>query len=219
MSISSIMVRKGAALTLASSTRGPNMPMPRGKARAHSRFVRFLRVLLPLLMIAVIGLLTTLVVQHAVRRQAAAHQDASTPIRMTNPHFFGRDNQGRAFTLGAHEAARDERSLQVVLLQFPSLIMDVGGLHPSNLTADSGVYHEDSRMLLLRGHVRGANAVGEKFATDQALVNTKTGMVQGPQALAAQTSQGTVKSNGYDVFNKGQTVVFKGGVHAQLKTH
>lgn len=138
---------------------------------------------------------------------------------MTNPHFFGRDNQGRAFTLGAREAARDERTLQVVLLQFPSLILDVGGQHPSNLTADSGVYHEDTRMLLLRGHVRGANAAGERFATDQALVNTKTGTVQGPQALAAQTNQGAVKSNSYDVFNKGETVVFKGGVHARLKTH
>jgi lipopolysaccharide export system protein LptC len=206
-------------LAVASSTSSPKSSLPKGKARAHSRFVRFLRVLLPVLMIGVLGLLTALVVQHAVKRQAAAHQDATTPIRMTNPHFFGRDNQGRAFTLGAREAARDERSLQVVLLQFPSLIMDVGGPHPQNLTADSGVYHEDTRMLLLRGHVRGANAAGEKFATGQALVNTKTGMVQGPQSLAAQGNQGTVQSNGYDVYNKGQTVVFKGGVHAQLKTH
>jgi lipopolysaccharide export system protein LptC len=206
-------------LTLASSTSGSNAPLPKGKARAHTRLVRFLRVALPVAMLGVIGLLTTFVVQHAVRRQAAAHQDATTPIRMTNPHFFGRDNQGRAFTLGAREAARDERSLQVVLLQFPTLILDVGGVHPSNLTADSGVYHEDTRMLQLRGHVHGANAQGEKFATDQALVNTKTGMVQGPQALAAQTSQGTVNSNGYDVYNKGDTVVFKGGVHARLKTH
>ena len=210
---------RDVALTLASSTAGPKSPLPKGKARAHSRFVRFLRIALPLVMVGVIGLLTALVVQHAVRRQAAAHQDSTTPIRMTNPHFFGRDNQGRAFTLGAHEAARDERSLQVVLLQFPSFTQDVGGPHPSNLIADSGVYHEDTRMLLLRGHVRGANAAGERFVTDQALINTKTGAVQGRQALAAQTKQGTVKSNSYDVYNKGETVVFKGGVHAQLKTH
>lgn len=206
-------------MTLATSAANPKSAMPKGKARAHSRFVRVLRVALPLMMLGVIGLLTALVVQHAVRRQAAAHQDTSTPIRMTNPHFFGRDNQGRAFTLGAREAARDERTLQVVLLQYPTLVLDVAGPHPSSLTADSGVYHEDTRMLQLRGHVRGSNAAGEKFATDQALVNTKTGMVQGPQALAAQTNQGSVKSNGYDVYNKGETVVFKGGVHARLKTH
>ena len=170
-------------------------------------------------MLGVVVLLAALVVQHAVRRQAAAHQDATTPIRMTNPHFFGRDNQGRAFTLGARQAARDEQSLQVVLLQYPTLTLDSGGPHPSTLTADSGVYHEDTRMLLLRGHVRGDNAANSRFATDEALVNTKTGSVVGPQALAAHTSQGNVKSNSYDVYNKGDTVVFKGGVHAQLKSH
>jgi len=193
--------------------------MPQGKARAHSRFVRLLRLALPLVMLGVLIVLAALVVQHAMKRQAAAHQDASTPIRMTNPHFFGRDNQGRAFTLGAQQAERDERTLQVVLLRFPSLTLDVGGVHPSTLTADSGVYHENTRMLLLRGHVHGANAANERFATDQAVVNTKTGAVVGPKSMAAQTNQGSVQSNSYDVFNKGETVVFKGGVHARLKTH
>lgn len=203
--------------TAASATRIDRLP--KGKARAHSRFVKFLRVALPALMLAVIATLAGLVAQHAVRRQAAAHQDATTPIRMTNPHFFGRDNQGRAFTLGARQAARDERSLQVVLLQFPALTLDVGGAHPSNLTADSGVYHEDTRMLLLRGHVRGANAANSRFATDQAVVDTKTGSVQGPGAVSTQTAQGSIKSNSYDVYDKGKRVIFKGGVHARLNSH
>ena len=206
-------------MSLASSATDRKVRLPRGKARAHSRFVRFLRILLPLVMIAVVALLAALVIQHAMRRQAAAHQDATTPIRMTNPHFFGRDVRGRAFTLGAREAARDERALQTVLLQFPSLTLDEGGVHPSTLTADSGIYHEDTRMLLLRGHVHGANAADQRFVTDQAVVNTKTGAVEGPQALAAQTSQGNIQSHSYSVRNKGETVIFKGGVHAQLKSH
>jgi lipopolysaccharide export system protein LptC len=193
--------------------------MPRGKARAHSRFVHFLRFALPLLMAGVISGLAGLVVSHAVRRQAAAHQDADAPIRMTNPHFFGRDNQGRAFTLGARDAARDEKSMQVVLLQFPSLILGVGGPAPRILTADSGIYHEDSRMLLLRGHVRANDAKATSFATNEALVNTRTGQVSGAAALANQTTQGAVKSNSFDVYDKGNRVIFKGGVHARLNAH
>jgi lipopolysaccharide export system protein LptC len=217
MSTFSITVPEDDALILSTSARAGHLP--RGRARAHSRFVRFLRIALPLLMIAVIATLAALVAQHALRRRAAAHQDVSTPIRMTNPHFFGRDNQGRAFTLGARQAARDESSLQVVLLQFPALTLDVGGAHPSNLTADSGVYHEDTRMLLLHGHVHGANAANAKFATNDAVVNTRTGSVEGPGALATQTGQGAVKSNSYDVYNKGDRVIFKGGVHARLNGH
>jgi lipopolysaccharide export system protein LptC len=191
--------------------------MPRGKARAHSRLVLVLRVLLPLMMLAVIAALAGLVVSHALRRQAAAHQDADTPIRMTNPHFFGRDNQGRAFTLGAREAARDERSFQTVLLRYPSLALNVGSPHPSTLTADSGIYHEDTRLLYLKGHVRANNAGASRFATDAAVVNTKTGTVNGPESLASQTSQGSVKSGSFEVHDKGDTVIFKGGVHARLK--
>jgi lipopolysaccharide export system protein LptC len=194
-------------------------PPPRGKARAHSALVRVLRWLLPMIMIGVVGALVALVVAHAVRRHDAAHRDAATPIEMVNPHFFGRDSQGRAYTLGARQAARDEQSFQRVLLNYPSVTLDTEGPHPSTLTADKGVYHEDTRMLYLKGHVRADNAKASRFASDEATVNTRTGMVTGPSALAGETPVGDVQSNGFDVFDKGGRVVFKGGVHARLNQH
>jgi lipopolysaccharide export system protein LptC len=194
-------------------------PPPRGKARAHSRLVRLLRFLLPMIMVGVVGALVVLVVAHAVRRRDAAHRDAATPIEMVNPHFFGRDSQGRAYTLGARQAARDEQSFQRVLLSYPWIDMDTEGPHPSNLTADTGVYHEDTRMLYLKGHIRANNARDSRFATDQAIVNTRTGMVTSPTALQGETPLGDVQSHAFDVFDKGDRVVFKGGVHARLNQH
>ncbi len=196
----------------------PSARLPRGKARAHSRFVRVLRWLLPAIMVGVLALLAGLVAAHAIRRQAAAHKDVATPIRMTNPLFFGRDAQGRPFTLGARQAARDERQFQTVLLKFPSMTFDVGGPHPSTITADSGIYREDTHMLLLRGNVKANDTKASKFATDEALVDTRTGLVSGPASLAGQTSVGDVKSNSFDVFDKGDRVVFKGGVHTRLSS-
>jgi lipopolysaccharide export system protein LptC len=198
---------------------GAKGPPPRGKARAHSRLVRVLRFLLPMTMVCVVGALVVLVVAHAVRRHDAAHRDASTPIEMVNPHFFGRDSQGRAYTLGARQAARDEQSFQRVLLSYPWINMDTEGSHPSNLTADTGVYHEDTRMLYLKGHVRANNARDSRFATDEAVVNTRTGQVTSPTALAGETPTGDVQSHAFDVFDKGARVVFKGGVHARLNQH
>jgi lipopolysaccharide export system protein LptC len=172
-----------------------------------------------MIMVAVIGVLVGLVITHAIRRHEAAHHDAATPIEMVNPHFFGRDTQGRAYTLGARQAARDERSFQRVLLSYPTMTMDTDGPKPSTLTADTGVYHEDSRILYLKGHVRADNAKSSKFATDEAVVNTRTGMVTSPTALASETPNGDLQSNSFDVFNKGDRVVFKGGVHARLNQH
>jgi lipopolysaccharide export system protein LptC len=193
--------------------------LPRGKARVHSGLVHVLRWVLPTIMVLVVAALAGLVAVHAIKRQAAAHKDATTPIRMVNPHFFGRDNQGRAFTLGARQAARDEQSFQKVLLVYPSVTLDVDGLHPSTLTADHGVYHEDTRILYLKGHVRADNAKASTFATDEAVVDTRTGVVKGASALSSQTPVGNVKSGSFDVYDKGDRVIFKGGVHARLNQH
>ncbi|MGI8840214.1 MAG: LPS export ABC transporter periplasmic protein LptC [Caulobacteraceae bacterium] len=192
---------------------------PRGKARVHSGLVHVLRWLLPAIMVAVVAALVALVAAHAIKRRAAAHKDAATPIRMVNPHFFGRDNKGRAFTLEARQAARDEQSFQVVLLAYPSVTMDVDGPHPSTLTADTGVYQEDTRILYLKGHVRADNSKASTFATDQAVVNTRTGVVKGTSVLTSQTPVGDVKSGSFDVYDKGDRVIFKGGVHARLNQH
>ena len=58
------------------------------------------------------------------------------------------------------------------------------------MTADSGVYQEDSRILFLKGHVRADDAKAASFATDEAVVNTRTGAVTGASALSSQTPAG-----------------------------
>jgi lipopolysaccharide export system protein LptC len=192
---------------------------PRGKPRQHSRVVRILRWLLPAIMVGMVALLVGLVVAHALRRQDAAHRDATSPIEMVNPHFFGRDSQGRAYTLEAKQAARDEKSFQRVLLSYPAVTLYTDGARPSTMTADRGIYHEDSRLLYLKGHVMADNAKSSRFATDEAVVNTRTGAVTSPTALSSRTPLGDLNSNSFDVFDKGDRVVFKGGVHARLNQH
>jgi lipopolysaccharide export system protein LptC len=194
----------------------PSGPPPRGAARRRGLIVRALRWLLPLIMIGIVALLVALVVQHAARRRAASNREAQAPIRMLNPKFFGRDNQGRPYILGASQAARDEASLEVVRLRDPTVTLDMDGPHPSTLTADTGVYREDTRILYLKGHVKADNNKTSKFATDEAVVNTQTGIVTGPEALSSQTPVGDLQSRSFDVFDKGNRVVFKGGVHARL---
>ena len=194
----------------------PTGAPPRGRARHHSILVHTLRWLLPLIMIAVVALLVGLVLQHAARRRAASHKEAQAPIRMLNPHFYGRDNQGRPYILGASEAARDESSLEMVRLLKPTVTLDIDGPHPSNLTADTGAYHEDTRILILKGHVMADNSKSSRFSTDEAVVNTETGVVSGPASLSSQTPVGDLRSNSFDVFDKGNRVIFKGGVHARL---
>ena len=54
---------------------------------------------------------------------------------------------------------------------------------------------EDTRILYLRGHVRADKAAVSTFATDQAVVNTRTGVVSGPRHQDIRSSAGRSPGN------------------------
>ncbi len=195
---------------------GLDGPLPRGRPRVHSRIVRVLRVVLPLIMVGMIGLVAWFIVAHALARARASRLDVSAPIHMINPHFFGRDAQNRPYSLSAEEASRDPHSFQRVLLTRPRIQLNTGAPQPATLVSDRGVYQEDTRILTLIGHVQGVDAKGAKFASSQAVVDTRTGSVTGPKALVSDPTQGAIRSQTFDVYDKGDKVIFKGGVHARL---
>ncbi len=191
----------------------------RRRARAHSRLVAALRWLLPTLILAMLGLLGAFVVSQAMRAAAARPKELPTQIRMIGPHFLGRDEQGRAFNLAARLAVRDDSDMQRVHLTAPVMVMDVGSPHPKTLTADHGVYDEDTRMLRLDGHVRIDDSTNSTAGTSEALVDTRAGTVSGVHAVSATSPMGRIQAGSYTATQNGQTVVMHGGVHAVLKGH
>jgi lipopolysaccharide export system protein LptC len=189
----------------------------RRRARAHSRLVLALRWLLPTLILGMLGLLAAFVVGQAVRAAAARPKELPTQIRMIGPHFIGRDDQGRAFNLAARLAVRDDSDMQRVYLGAPVMVMDSDSPHPKTLTADRGVYDEDTRMLRLIGHVRVDDAAASTVGSSEALVDTRAGTVSGVSAIAATGPMGAIQGGSYTATEKTGTVVMHGGVHAVLK--
>lgn len=189
----------------------------RRQARAHSRLVKLLRWLLPALIVALLGLLGAFVASEAMRSAASRPKEIPTQIRMINPHFIGRDNQGRAFDLSAQRAIRDDADMQRVLLSAPVIVLDAEGQTRKTLTADRGVYGEDTRLLRLTGHVRIDDGQASTVATNEAVVDTKAGTVSGPSEIAGAGPQGAISAKSYSASQKGGHVVLKGGVHAVLK--
>jgi lipopolysaccharide export system protein LptC len=191
----------------------------RRRARAHSRLVFALRWLLPTFILAMLGLLGAFVVADAMRAAAARPKELPTQIRMISPHFLGRDDQGRAFNLAARLAVRDDSDMQRVHLTFPVMVLDVDSDHPKTLTADHGVYDEDTRMLRLKGHVRVDDSTASTAGTDEALVDTRAGTVSGASPVSGAGPMGQIHAGSYTALQKGQIIVMHGGVHAVLKGH
>jgi lipopolysaccharide export system protein LptC len=191
----------------------------RRQARAHSRLVLLMRWLLPTLILAMLGLLGAFVVGEAVRAAASRPKELPTQIRMISPHFIGRDNQGRAFNLTSRVAVRDDADMQRVHLTAPVMMLDVDSDHPKTLTADHGVYDEDTRMLRLDGHVRVDDSTNSTAGTNEALVDTRAGTVTGDSAVSAMGPMGQIHGNSYTANQKNDVIVMHGGVHAVIKGH
>jgi lipopolysaccharide export system protein LptC len=188
----------------------------RRRALAHSRLVHVLRWLLPTLILALLGLLATYLVGEAMRAAHSAPREAPTQIRMISPHFVGRDTQGRSFDLTARSARRDDTDLRRILLVAPVMKLDTDSPHPKMLTADSGVFDEETRLLRLDGHVRGDDAAATTVGTEEALVDTKAGTVTGVSGVSGTGPMGQLQAGSYTADQKHGVVEMHGGVHAVL---
>lgn len=183
--------------------------------RRRSRLIRGLRISLPILIGLILAGLAGAVVYNALTNQPGQAKETSAPIRLTRPRFVGRDDRGRAFVITADSATRDPAEYQRVLLVRPALVMDEEGPDPVRLVAAAGVYNEGTYKLDLHGGVRLVDSKGA-FDTATSLFDTKSGEIVGSGPIQGSGSLGEIQAKSYSVTDKGQRMIFKGGVHTRL---
>ncbi len=184
--------------------------------RNRSRRVRLARVLLP---IAILAILSAVGGQVAWRSFTAGDRrpvESKAQIRMISPRFQGQSSDGRPFLITARSAVRDEADLKRVFLDAPTLTLGVGSPAPTRSTADRGIYREDTLKLQLFGNVRMDDGAGYRFASNEAMVDTHTGNISGETTLNGEGPTGQVQSNAYSVYDKGDRIVFRGGVKTRV---
>jgi lipopolysaccharide export system protein LptC len=186
---------------------------------SRSRSIHFWRRALPAVIVLIaIGLGGWIVARSILARMSAPPKAADTGvIKMVNPRFYGRDASNRAFVVGAGEAARDSRNPGVISLQKPTVTLDSEGAAPTHVEAGQGVYRETQRSMELSGGVQLSDGRGNSFATPRAQIDTKTGVVQGDQGVKGEGPLGQIAASSYAVYDSGKRIVFKGGVHAQIR--
>jgi lipopolysaccharide export system protein LptC len=186
--------------------------------RRRSRMIHFYRRALPAaIAVILVGLMGWVMLRGFLTRLGDLDAVTST-IHMTNARFYGRDENGRPYVLGANEATRSDKDLQRIALSRLHLLFDSGGENQSShISADHGVYREDDRILRLRDHVVMRDQTGNTFITDQAVVNTVNNSVVGRDNVKGWGPMGSVEADSYAVYDKGATVVFTGHVHSVIK--
>ncbi|MFM8819244.1 MAG: LPS export ABC transporter periplasmic protein LptC [Phenylobacterium sp.] len=184
--------------------------------RLRSRRMRRLRRLLPALIgviLLVLGGYVSLAVFSAPRTRP---MEAQSPIQLVNPRFIGQDRKGRVFTLTARVATRDAADYDRVYLERPVLELSRDSGPPLQVSARTGDYNESEHILRLNGDVR-LNSGDISFATDASAFDTALGELVGDGAIQGVGSLGEINAKSYGVFDRGDRLVFGGGVKTRLE--
>ena len=181
----------------------------------RSHLIRFLRRALPVVMVVtLLALAVTVLVQTFGR---SSKPEETIAVRMVNPRFQGRDDRGRAFILSAQQAQRDARDFQRILLQGPILELQTKpDRPPMRVTARSGVYLENSQVMTLEGDVRMAEPSGWRFATEQAVVDTRRDTITGNRPIAGIGPTQRISGSTYAIYNRGERVIIRGNVKSTV---
>lgn len=178
--------------------------------RQRSQRVQRLRKILPVIILLIAGSAVTWVVFRSVMSGVERRANESRELRLDNPMFHGQDAQGRSFRIGAEGAIRAPETNRYQLVK-PLLELNLGGQKITSLTADGGSYDEGERKVIIGPNVRISDGgSGFVLETDEAVIDTRTGIVTGDKGVHGTGPLGTINASAYAIHDQGRRVEFKG---------
>ncbi|MEM1140675.1 MAG: LPS export ABC transporter periplasmic protein LptC [Pseudomonadota bacterium] len=188
------------------------------KMRAHSQLVQLLKVCLP---VGAMVLASLVIVYAATYRPSSSITSTNvafdaTEVRMLHPKYTGRDEADRAYTVVADTARRKHDNPHLVWLdQIKANV--VGQDEPGFLlTALSGVFETEKRLLELTGDIRVRSADGYDLATEFAEANLKAGLITGDREIVANGPLGDLRADGFQVNRNDKHIRFIGNVRVRI---
>jgi len=194
---------------------GENGRKDSGAVAAHSRFVAWTKVLLPVIAL----LLVTLVVAWPhIRLQdtrfrlgfSAIKTDNVDDPAMINPRYFGTDKNAQTFSVTADLAKNLLQGGKSIELERPKADISLEDGTWLVVTANTGYYKRGAATLQLRGDVNVFHDSGYEFRTESADVDLNAGAASGDVPVEGQGPFGNLKAEGFRLQDKGKTIYFTG---------
>jgi LPS export ABC transporter protein LptC len=189
--------------------------------RVYSRFVKFIRIFLPLLVVAILGIVflwpqlkkieTTPLTQTDIEalKQAESQNSLLAPVFNTN------DSKGNPVTISASEAKQDRQQSEIITLINPKAAFENSG-NEIDLQAKNGVYHQSEQTIMLRENVIIQDKDGIILETESldANISLNTAKSQTPAKLT--TKNGVIEGQSVEYDNQKQTTTFQGPAKAVI---
>lgn len=206
---------------------GPLNGRPRQRAgigRGYSRFVGLAKRILP----GVAVLLLLLVAAWPRLQEMLEHIHLPLPsldlseardLRMVEARYSGVDRQNRPFVVTADVARQNPGANDIVSLERPKGDMTTQSGSWFEMTARTGVYQPQSQLLDLFGDVNLLQDKGNVFQTASAHIDMAKGTADGHETVEGHGPFGHITSQGFQILNRGEVIIFTGQSHLQLLPH
>lgn len=195
--------------------------IPRVASKNYSRFVRAMKFILPVTALVLIGLVAF---WPQLMREDRSFRLGFTDLSlsgvedpsMVNVRYVGTDKEDRPFTVTADLARNLDTVGAVVGLESPKadvLMQDGTWLL---LSAKSGTYSRDKKLLELSKRVNLFHDSGYEFHTEQAIIDLAASVAEGNLPIKGQGAFGDLSAAGFKITDQGRTLYFKGPARAVL---
>jgi lipopolysaccharide export system protein LptC len=188
-------------------------------ARGYTKFVRAMRLLLPLLAVGIVGIVVSwprVEERMTAPPVVAPEQQTVGQNELINPRFESQDSKAQPYTITAARAVQSSANPDIVFLEKP-----VGDINLSDgawlaTEAVKGAFDQKAQTLSLEGHVKLFHDKGYEMVTEKLLVDMAARTAFSDTTINGQGPAGTLAATGIKADTAKGTVVFTGPVTLTL---
>lgn len=167
---------------------------------AHTRFVRRMRMAMPLAAFAIIA--TLLAWPQMGRNIQPANQDSIDGVsssgqnEVLNPRFESRDEDRQPYTITASSAVQNNQNPDEVFLETPLADITLNSGKWIAVESRKGLFDQKKRFLSLRGNVRLYHDDGYEIVTQSLDIDLAARTAQSTQPVSGQGPAGSIDAQG-----------------------
>ena len=191
-------------------------------ARRHSRWVRVLRIAIPVVVVGGLGFTAMVSYFNPLRMLTDLPIGidnvvvSGSKITMEKPRVSGYTHDGRAYDMSAVAAEQDLTKPDLVELHNLNAKLQMEDKSTMQLLADKGVYNAKSEMLELESNIV-LSSKSYEGSLNQATINIRSGHVVSNQPVQLKMMKGQLDANQLEITDSGDLVRFSNGVTMTFK--
>ena len=191
-------------------------------ARRHSRFVRLLRLSIPIGLMFCLAVVVFAAFFNPLRMLAKLPIDpgrmvvSGTKITMEAPRLGGFTRDGRPYELTASAAAQDLANPGVLELKNVRARVQMIDQSQVDLQAATGVYDTKADQLILKTDVLVVSSAGYEARMKEASVDIKQNKIVSEKPVDVKLLNGTLNANRMEVVENGELMRFGNGIELYL---